>query len=91
MDDFERIVTIILITFCLFCVALTFSVGISVDDNTAMASSFRFEGIGSSGFQGKIIVDTDTGVMYWVSNGTYTKGVLTPLLNADGTPRLYQK
>ena len=38
-----------------------------------------------------IIYDKETGVMYTMSNRSYTYGVLTPLLNSDGTPKIYQK
>ena len=35
------------------------------------------------------VVDSDTGVMYAVSNGGYNHGTLTLLVNADGTPKLF--
>ena len=35
------------------------------------------------------VVDSDTGVMYSVSNGKHNRGTLTLLLNADGTPKLF--
>ncbi len=40
-------------------------------------------------WQGDVIVDTETGVMYWVSRGSYSSGVLTMLKNADGSPKVY--
>ena len=36
-----------------------------------------------------VVYDNETKVMYAVSDGNYTRGVLTMLVNADGTPRLY--
>lgn len=37
-----------------------------------------------------IFYHVKTRVMYAVSCGTYTYGVVTPLLNPDGTPMLYE-
>ena len=90
-DDFYKEIVRIFILFIMLVAMLAFIAARSNDSSSvALASSFRFEGIGSTNFSGRIIVDTDTGVMYWVSDGIYNAGDLTPLLNADGTPRLYQ-
>lgn len=32
----------------------------------------------------------ETGVMYWMSQGSYNVGVLTLLVNPDGSPMIYQ-
>ena len=37
-----------------------------------------------------IVYDNETKVMYAVSDGDYNRGVLTMLVNADGTPKLYE-
>lgn len=37
------------------------------------------------------LYDKETGVMYTMSNRSYAYGILTPLLNSDGTPKIYQK
>lgn len=37
-----------------------------------------------------VVYDNETKVMYAVSNGDYNKGVLTMLVNADGTPKIYE-
>ena len=37
-----------------------------------------------------VVYDNETKVMYAVSDGNYNKGVLTMLVNADGTPKLYE-
>lgn len=37
-----------------------------------------------------IVYDNETKVMYAVSDGDYNRGVLTMLVNADGTPKLYK-
>lgn len=44
----------------------------------------------SSEYHGDIIYDSRTGVQYWRSNGPYTYGVLTVLLDADGKPLIYK-
>ena len=36
-----------------------------------------------------IVYDNETKVMYAVSDGLYNRGTLTMLVNADGTPKLY--
>ena len=40
---------------------------------------------------GKVLVDKSTGVMYWMSYGSYNAGTLTLLINADGTPRIWEE
>ena len=40
---------------------------------------------------GRVIVDKETGVMYWASDNSYNRGNLTLLVNADGTPRIWKK
>jgi hypothetical protein len=37
-----------------------------------------------------VVYQKDTKVMYAVSRGTYNRGTFTVLLNADGTPMLYE-
>lgn len=34
--------------------------------------------------------DRDTGVMYCMSNGYHSSGTLTMLVNADGTPKVWE-
>jgi hypothetical protein len=41
-------------------------------------------------FNCEIVYDKDTKVMYSISNGTYNRGTLTVLLNADGTPKIWE-
>lgn len=38
-----------------------------------------------------IVYDKETGVMYTMSNRAYAYGILTPLLNSDGAPKIYQE
>ena len=44
----------------------------------------------SNEWSGRVLVDKATGVMYWMSNGGYNTGNLTLLINADGTPRIWE-
>lgn len=39
---------------------------------------------------GRVLVDKVTGVMYWASDKGYNRGTLTLLVNADGTPRIWE-
>ena len=39
---------------------------------------------------GYIVFDVETGVQYWRSNGGYTKGNLTMLVDAEGKPLIYE-
>ena len=43
----------------------------------------------SKEYRGKIVVDKATRVMYWLSDGGYSHGILTMLVNPDGTPRIW--
>ena len=38
---------------------------------------------------GDILVDGDTHVMYWMSASAYNYGTLTLLVNADGSPKIW--
>lgn len=44
-----------------------------------------------SGYGYLIVYDNDTKVMYYMSNGSYNKGSITPLFNADGTLRVWEE
>ena len=44
----------------------------------------------SDEYAGEVIVDKSTRVMYWVSDKGYNRGTLTLLVNADGTPRIWE-
>ena len=39
----------------------------------------------------KVVYHKDTKVMYAVSDGSYNHGTFTLLVNADGTPMLYEE
>jgi vancomycin permeability regulator SanA len=36
-----------------------------------------------------IVVDSETGVEYYVTNSKYNRGTITPLYNADGTLKVF--
>ena len=42
------------------------------------------------GYYGNIMMDRATGVMYWMSTFGDSSGVLTLLVNADGSPRIWE-
>lgn len=44
----------------------------------------------SNEWYGQVLVDKATGVMYWMSWGSHNTGNLTLLINADGTPRIWE-
>ena len=44
----------------------------------------------SDEINGRVMVDKATGVMYWASDNSYNRGNLTLLVNADGTPRIWE-
>lgn len=39
---------------------------------------------------GEVIVDNETGVMYWMSTGTYNNGTLTLLVDETGNPKIFE-
>ena len=45
----------------------------------------------SNEYCGLVVVDRTTGVMYWESDGSYSTGNLTLLVNPDGTPRVWSE
>lgn len=45
----------------------------------------------SDEYCGTVVVDKTTRVMYWLSDGGYSHGILTLLVNPDGTPRIWEE
>lgn len=45
----------------------------------------------SEEISGRILADKTTKVMYWCSASSYNYGVLTLLVNPDGTPRIWEE
>ena len=78
------IAVIVLIILC----ALIMS-GCSISDTNEVETNDPFTVVGYSD-HGKIVVDTDTKVMYWLSDGTHSKGNLFLLVNQDGTPKIWE-
>lgn len=39
---------------------------------------------------GDVIVDNETGVMYWISTGAYNHGTLTLLVDETGNPKIFE-
>lgn len=60
-----------------------------VKDAKAVTDASRFVEIEWVKYKWKILVDKETRVMYAVSDGGYNRGNFTVLINADGTPLLY--
>ena len=95
MKNKKILLTIIL---CLLLTAFSFtacenSTANTTDGNNSTSDSTNrmFTIIPSAGTGAFYIVyDNETKVMYAVSNGDYNRGVLTMLVNADGTPKLYE-
>lgn len=52
------------------------------DNKYFMAVSYELNGM--------VMVDKETGVMYWASSNSYNRGNLTLLVNADGNPRIWE-
>lgn len=59
----------------------------SSDEIPATGSEKMFKTVESYGSYGSVIVDQDTGVMYYRSNNSYGRGILTMLVDAEGNPK----
>jgi hypothetical protein len=44
----------------------------------------------SDEINGRVVVDKATGVMYWMSADNNNRGNMTLIVNADGTPRIWE-
>ena len=40
---------------------------------------------------GNVIVDNETGVMYWLSTGAYNGGTITLLVDETGNPKIFER
>lgn len=58
----------------------------AVDNRMFMIVSHEFCGY----FCGYVLVDKTTRVMYWMSEDSHNYGILTLLVNPDGTPRIWE-
>ena len=60
----------------------------SVEAETDLNTKSRF-GVLEETYMWLIVTDRDTGVMYAVSKGMYNMGSFSVLVDADGTPLIY--
>ena len=61
------------------------------DDEAQSEGKAPFEWVYSSAVAiYRVGYDPDTGVMYSMSNGGYNSGTLTLLVNADGSPKVWE-
>ena len=87
----KKILTIVI---CLFMIIFgliacaTSTVNATDSNNNYNGNMFTRVKSGLGAFY--IVYDNETKVMYAVSDGDYNRGVLTMLVNADGTPKLYE-
>lgn len=77
------IITIVLVGVVLFFV------GCDDTNNPVKADDTVFVTV-SCKAEYQIVYDKETKVMYAMSDGYYNKGSFTLLVNADGTPKLYE-
>lgn len=56
----------------------------SVEPEPALFSEIENYGIG------RVVVDNETGVMYWLSDGAYNRGTLTLLVDEAGKPKIFE-
>lgn len=82
----KKLLLTIIICLLLVIFGLT-ACGNSTSDSTNRMFT-KIPSAGTSTFY--IVYDNETKVMYAVSDGTYNRGNLTMLVNADGTPKLYE-
>lgn len=82
---------ILAIFILLFMFLLTGCGGKTDSQNSQKTNMFIIIQESSSAYPYKIVYQKDTKVMYAVSNGYYNSGVLTVLVNQDGTPMLYEE
>ena len=75
----------------LFMFLLTGCGGRTDSQNSQETNMFVIIQESSPTYPYKIVYQKDTKVMYAVSNGYYNSGVLTVLVNPDGTPMLYEE
>ena len=76
----------------LFSLFILFSFcGCSSTTSASNQQQQMFDVVESYGSYGSVLVDTDTGVMYYRSNESNSRGQLTLLVDAAGNPKLYHR
>ena len=84
----KKIMIVLLIIVVALCLTgCTTDVEKNIVDNNSMY--VVVEGKGMDCY--RIIYDKETKVMYHLSAGAYNSGTLTVLVNADGSPKLYDE
>jgi hypothetical protein len=86
----KKLIALLLMLICIFCLVGCGSNVININEviNSPDSKTIDFE-IVDNNFYGAILVDKNTGVMYyWI---TADVGGITPILNSDGTPKLYEQ
>lgn len=82
----------VLTVFLIMALAFTFTgcsnvIGMGVMTKSPNTKIIDFEVVDSN-YYGAILVDKNTNVMYyWITGNA---GGITPILNSDGTPKLYE-
>lgn len=77
-----------IVTIALVVVVLFF-VGCDNTNNSVKASDDVFVTV-SENSNYTVVYDKETKVMYAMSDGSYNRGSFVMLVNADGTPKLYE-
>jgi len=83
---------IVIIAMLLAVLTLAGCAGGKVDARriAGMETDNRMFMVVSNEISGKVLVDKATGVMYWISYSSNNYGSMTMLVNADGTPRIWE-
>lgn len=83
----KRIILICIACMVLLCGCSEYAVTEKVNEKQESASMFVEV---EQAMWWKIVYHKDTKVMYAVSDGSYSRGTFTLLVNEDGTPMLYK-
>lgn len=78
----------IILIIALVLILIVVLAGCAVEDAVSTGDG-GFDTLRNS-YYGRVVVDRKTGVMYWMSCFGNSKGVLTLLVNADGSPRIWE-
>ena len=79
-----------LLSICMLCVLLLCGCETEVEEENNDKSTSMFVELEETRFW-TVVYHKDTKVMYAVSFGTNNRGVFTLLVNADGTPMLWEE
>lgn len=83
----KKIALVLLIVgVCIGCTACQYMSKINGNEPVEPASFFSIEEYA----YGRVVVDGQTGVMYWMSVGPQNRGTLTLLVDEAGKPRIFE-